>query len=82
MNKKAVLAGALLFALGLILIFCAASIGLAAGTRAIRAAGGAYDTEKYYFIIQSTALSCQIGGAVCALTGAAWAVFLGRRDGT
>ncbi len=78
MNKKAVLIGAVLFAAGLLLLLSATSLGVGAASRAIQANGGSMDTEKYFFIMKSTTLSCQIGGAGCALTGSLCGVFLGR----
>ena len=73
----AVALGTILFVVGIILLLAAPNLGIAAADHAIQANGGSMDTEKYYFIMKSTALSCQIGGAICAFPGGLGAV-LGR----
>lgn len=79
MDKKPLLTGPRLFAAGMLLLLFATKIGLIAGAWHIWANGGTYLMERYEFIIKSTALSCQIGGGICALLGGA--AFLGRKDG-
>lgn len=79
--KAAAVIGAALFVAGLILVFAAVPIGSGAADRAIQANGGSMDTERYYFIMRSTALSAQIGGTVCALVGGLGAILCGCRRG-
>ncbi len=66
--------GLVLFAAGLILIFCAAPLGIDAAGSALRANGGTMDSGRYQFILESRTVSCQLGGVVCALTGGASAL--------
>lgn len=81
---------AALFAAGLVLIFSAASIGTALAGHARAAASsvayteggifisGGMPAETYYFLMSAHALSCQMGGAVCALVGGAGALLFGQ----
>ena len=76
--KYAALAGAILFAVGLMLIFLGSSIGEGIGTAVLRRRGG-MPTEELYLVKFSNMLGFQIAGAVCALTGGLGALLSGGR---
>ena len=66
-----------LIVIGIIIICLSASIGNAVGSTAIRQAGGSMDMNRYQFIKETTAESCQIIGALCTAIGGYAAVKFG-----
>ncbi|HRX59053.1 MAG TPA: hypothetical protein P5075_09790 [Eubacteriales bacterium] len=66
-----------LFAAGIVLVLCAAQIGMTAGSAAITRNGGSMDTTLYQFVIQSSAASAQIAGGILAGVSGLGAVLLG-----
>ena len=73
MDKKfyraTMIGGAILFAIGVILILYAADIGGELAHHAIQANGGSMATEEYMFIMQSKTLSFQLIGTICSIVG-------------
>lgn len=67
--KATMIGGVILFAIGIVLILCAADIGRELAHHAIQANGGSMDTEEFMFIMRSKTLSFQLAGTVCSVVG-------------
>ena len=57
------------FIIGLVLIFSAPSIGINAGDRAVRNAGGTMETSQVEWIVDETTASYRLTGLVVSLVG-------------
>ena len=68
---------AVLFLVGIVLLFSAGEIGQQIGSAAIRANGGSMDTEQFYMIIKSSTLSWQLAGAILSLLGGIGGIVFG-----
>ena len=73
MDKKfywaAMISGAILFVIGIVLVLCAVDIGRELAHHAIQANGGSMATDEFMFIMQSKTLSFQLVGTVCSIVG-------------
>lgn len=61
--------GILIFAIGLILLLGSTNLGMVEAQNAINSNGGSMDTEKYYWIMQSSATNFRITGTILSLFG-------------
>jgi len=66
-----------LFVAGIVIVICAARIGMASGSSAIARFGGCMDTTLYQFVIQSSAASAQTAGGILAGVSGLGVVLLG-----
>lgn len=80
MNKKIMIVGVILFLAGIVLILAAPNIGIVMADHAIQSRDGALDSDTYYYIMKSSALSCQMAGAVCSLAGGIGAALSGNKE--
>lgn len=84
MDKKfyrtTMIVGAILFIIGIILIFGATDIGRELAYHAIQANGGSMDTEEYMFIMKSQTLSFQLVGTVCSIVGGIGVLLFGYKS--
>ncbi|GEM_PF-4701772 len=80
MKKKTVILSLSLFIcfVGLMMIFNATTLGCNYANRALSSAGG-MDTEQFYFLMKSGAVSFQLGGVVTALLGGTAAMIFGSK---
>lgn len=71
--------GICLFVAGMIVLFNGTNIGMFLANQTLSANGGSMGTEKYYFIMESNTLSCQLGGTVLSIIGGISTVIFGYR---
>ncbi|MFI3115713.1 MAG: hypothetical protein R3Y12_06185 [Clostridia bacterium] len=74
-NRIATLIGVFVFVIGIIVLLSSTNIGISVAQSAINSNGGSMDTEKYYWIMQSSAVNYRIAGAILSIFGGVVTMF-------
>lgn len=77
METVFIMAVAVIFVIGIVILMCASNLGVLAGSAAIQANGGSMDTEQYYMIMKLSTVSYQIAGAILSSIGGLGSIVFG-----
>lgn len=76
-SKVICVIGTIFCVVGIVVLLNAVNFGMDAANTAIQNNGGSMDTERFYYIMQSTANAYLVGGAIVSVIGGLASIVFG-----
>uniref|UniRef100_UPI004056FCCE hypothetical protein n=1 Tax=Acetatifactor sp. TaxID=1872090 RepID=UPI004056FCCE len=76
-SKVMCVIGTIFFVVGIVVLLSAVNLGMDAANIAIQKNGGSMETERFYYIMQSTANTYMIGGSIVSVIGGLASIVFG-----